>query len=206
MTGPIEGSTPGSDEDSAAPQPVETAGPEPAEPAEPADAVSPPPDVGAGETPPPVPHAPTGWVAEGPESGRRTRGCVIAAVVVVVALFVGFVGLVFLGTQIQSMLAGTIEFGTGGQECSVSDRATTFPASATIHYAAHLQREMRGGEKITITVTFPNGTTDSTDETFDKAGQCVYQDIDPGLDVGHYVMEFRSGTELLSKGEFDITP
>ena len=203
MTGPIEGSTPGSDQESAAPQPVEPTGPEPAEPA---DAVSPPPGVGAGGIPPAAPEAPTGWVAEGPESGRRARGCVIAGAVIVVILFVGFIGLVFLGAQIQSMLAGTIEFGTGGKECSVSDRATTFPASATIHYAAHLEREVTVGEKITVTVSFPNGTTDSTDETFDRAGQCVYQDIDPGLDVGHYLMEFRSGTELLSKGEFDITP
>ena len=36
--------------------------------------------------------------------------------------------------------------------------------------------------------------------------ECLYNDVDPGLPPGHYVVEFRAGLELLAYGKFDITP
>jgi hypothetical protein len=211
MTGPIEGAAPGSDHEPTALPPAGSTIPAPAEladaaPAEPADAAPPPPDLGAGGIPPAAPEASPGWVASGPQSGRRGRGCVIAAIVTAAILLFGFVGVLFLGAQVVEALKGTIEFGTGGTECSVTGEATTFPASATIHLAAHLEREVSAGEVITLRVLKPDGTTETGDTTYDEAATCLYQDVSPGLPSGHYALEFRAGTEVLSRGEMDITP
>lgn len=212
MTGPIEGSTPGSDQESAPPRPVEPTGPdatEAATPVAPAATASPPSDAGAGDVPPAAPPASTGWVAPGPDSGGRGRGCVIASTVIVAVLIIGFIGLIgliFLGGQVAEALKGTIEFGTGGTECSVTGEATTFPASATIHLAAHLEREVPAGEVIRLIVLKPDGTTETGDTTYDEAATCLYQDLSPGLQPGHYALEFRTGSEVLSRGELDITP
>jgi hypothetical protein len=160
----------------------------------------------AGEAPPEA--ASTAWVApsEGGGGGRRTRGCLIVAIVAAVLLVVGYFGLVFLGGQVESVLAGTIEFGTGGTGCSVTGGATTFPTSSAFHSVAYFERDTRPGETITTTVTYPNGTKESQDQTFDETGKCIAQDVPPGLAPGHYGLEYRSGTEVLAKGEFDITP
>ncbi len=160
----------------------------------------------AGEAPPEA--SSTAWVApsDGGGGSRRTRGCLIVAIVAAVLLVVGFFGLVFLGGQVESILAGTIEFGTGGTGCSVTGEGKTFKASSPIHSAAYLQREIRAGETITTVVTFPNGTSEPSDRTFDDTGKCITEDVEPGLEPGHYGLEYRAGTEVLAKGEFDITP
>jgi hypothetical protein len=154
------------------------------------------------------PEAPTTeWVApEATGGGRWTRGCLVVVIVAATVLIVGFAGLVFIGGQVQSILAGTIEFGTGGTGCSVTGTSTTFKASSPIHSAAYLQREIRAGETITTVVTFPNGTSEPSDRTFDDTGKCITEDVEPGLDPGHYGLEYRAGTEVLAKGGFDVTP
>jgi hypothetical protein len=115
---------------------------------------------------------------------------VIAGVVIVLVLLFGFIGIVFLGSQVQEALKGTIEFGTGGTECAVTGEGTTFPASATIHLAAHLERQVSAGEVISLTVLNPDGTTETGDSTCDTAATCL----------------FRAGSEVLSRGELNITP
>ena len=151
---------------------------------------------------------PSGWVApkEGTGGGGRARGCVIALLVVAVLVLVGLLALIFLGSQMASSLAGTMEFGTGGTGCLVTGNATAFPSSTAIHSAAYLERGTREGETITTIVTYPNGASESNERTFDATGICITEDVEPGLDPGHYVIEYRSGTEVLAKGEFDITP
>jgi hypothetical protein len=152
---------------------------------------------------------PSGWVAPAAGRGggsRRTRGCVILVVFVGVLLVVGYVGLVFLGNQARAILAGTIEFGTGGTGCSVTEPATTFPASAAIHSVAYLPRDTRVGETITVAVTYPDGTTETNDEAAGQVASCVTQEISPGLAPGHYALQYRSASEVLATGGFDITP
>lgn len=177
------------------------------EPTQPSEAAT---DASA---PPPVaPAAPTGWVSPGPESGGtgRTSGCLIAAVVGAFAMaalaVIAIFALIFLGGQVQSLLKGTVEFGTGGTGCSVTGRATTFPASTTIHVAAYLEREASAGESITLAATGPDGTTETRDQTMTESATCLAFDLPSGLPAGHYVIELRSGSETLSKGAFDITP
>jgi hypothetical protein len=159
-------------------------------------------------TPEAAPASAAGWVAPegGGSGGGRRRGCVIAAVVVGALLLLGYLGLVFLGNQVMSILAGTMEFGTGGSGCSVSGKATTFPASASIHAVAYLERKTTTGETLTVAVTYPDATTETSDQAVGSVADCVTEDIRPGLSPGHYSLEYRVGTEVLAKGSFDITP
>ncbi len=168
----------------------------------------------AGEAAPPTGEAPpeaqsTAWVPPsdgGDGGGGLRRGCVIALLVVAVGVLAVLVGLTFLGSQLASSLAGTMEFGTGGTGCSVTGEATTFPASSAIHAVAYLERETRAGEPITITVTYPNGTKESQDQTVGEGSTCISQDVPSGVAPGHYLLEYRSGAEVLATGAFDITP
>ena len=152
------------------------------------------------------------WISpDSPASARRSRGCLITSVIGAIAislfLIIPLAFLYFYDAQTTSVLAGTIEFETGGTRgCYVRQPTTTFPASATIHLAAHLEREVPAGEKVTWIVTFPNGTSESLDETYDEAGDCIDREIPSGLARGRYVVEFRSGSEVLARGAFDIAP
>lgn len=208
MTDPSDGPAPdGPVPDGPVPDGSEPLTPEPA----PGEAISPAPapapatgsEVPGSEPVPPV----TGWIApEGGSGGGRRRGCIIAVVIIGAFLVFGYIGLVFLGNQVQSILGGTIQFGTSGSGCSVNGTATSFPASTAIHSVAYLERKTTTGETITIAVSYPDGTTDSTDQAMAAAADCLTQDIAPGLDPGHYGLEYRAGTEVLAKGGFDITP
>lgn len=194
---------------------IDVSPPEPGSPEPSVSAPGPEPAEGeaTAETPqeapaPPSAPAPPAWVAPA-SSGRGGRcliGCLIGMLLVFVLVVGSVAGLIFLGGQVQKILAGTIQFGTGGTACSVSGNATFFPATSTIHLAATLKREVPVGETVTMVVTVPDGTNQTEDKTFDTAGQCVYQDIPPGLPSGHYILELRSGSEVLAHGTFDITP
>jgi hypothetical protein len=175
------------------------------EPSEPTDPESLPPEPAPTPTDPATTPA---WIPPdggGSGSGRR-RWCVIAAIGVVVLLVLGYIGLIFLGSQVESILNGTIEFGTGGTGCSVSGKATTFPASASIHAVAYLERDTTVGETLTLAVTYPDATTETNGQAVASVANCVSQDIQSGLAPGHYRFEYRAGTEVLAQGGFDITP
>ena len=150
----------------------------------------------------------TGWVAP-PATGGRSKGCyclVAIGAIVLLALPVIVIALIFLGSQVQNILGGTMLFGTGGTGCAVTGQATTFPASASIHTVAFLERDVVAGESITIAVTYPNGTTESGAEVMEEGGRCIFDSVDPGLTPGKYVIEYRAGTTVLSRGELTITP
>jgi hypothetical protein len=219
MTEPAEPAEPDQ-----ATQPAETSEPAPApgqpseppaatEPGEapsgPGDAPDEPTDPATNEPAPatPAPGTAPGWIPpEGGSGGGRRRGCIIAVIAVGIFLVLAVGGLIFLGAQVKSMLAGTMEFGTGGTGCSVNGAATTFPASTPIHAVAYLERKTTAGETLTVAVTYPDATTESSDQAIGSVADCVTQDIRPGLSPGHYGLEYRVGTEVLSKGAFDITP
>jgi hypothetical protein len=131
---------------------------------------------------------------------------IIAAVVAGLVVVVAFIGLVFLGGQVAKILSGTMEFGTSGTECSVTGPAATFPTSTKIHLVAHLTREVLAGGTVTEYVTLPDGTNQTKDTVVTTTGTCLFTDLNAGLSPGHYVLEMRSGGEVLSKGAFDITP
>ena len=208
--------------DESAVDPEATAAPDASEPPPAASTELPPeaatepttePAAGGGDQTdvPPVAPPASAWVAPDASRGAgRSRGCCLIVAVVTAAgailLLFALIALIFLGSQVQSVLRGSIQFGTGGSGCSVTGLATSFPASAKIHSAAYLERDVRAGETLTLAVTAADGTSETTDQTFVTSGSCLYDDLPSGLPAGHYVLEYRSGTEVLSHGAFDITP
>jgi uncharacterized membrane protein len=131
---------------------------------------------------------------------------VVVLAIIAVVVLVGFIGLIFLGSQAAKVLAGTIEYGSGGTRCSVTGKSTTFAASVTVHFAAHLTHDVPAGTNITQIASLPDGTTEKQDQAFDTTGGCLFGDVGPALPPGHYILELRAGPETLSKGAFDITP
>jgi hypothetical protein len=195
------------------PSPAESA---PSEPAAIAPASAPPlaePVSGWG-TPaaaaPPPPEPTSGWVAPaGGSGGGRSRGCCLILAIVgilgAVVLVAGVVFLIFIGSQVQAIL-GAVQFEEGGPtECVVETPATTFSASSEIHFVAIFERTVAPGEVVTTVVTYPDGTSDSADVPMDEIGACVTDTLPSGLAPGHWAIEFRSGSEVLATGGFDIT-
>jgi hypothetical protein len=184
------------------------------------------PEGGGSEAPSDEPEPPVvGWVppdASAPvpagswavppadPTGRRSRGwlkgCLIVGGILAVLAFVLIVALIFIGGQVQSALKGTVQFGTGGTACSVSGTATSFKAGTDLHFVAWLERSVSAGETLTVVQTFPDARTDTTDQKVESAASCMYGDLPSGDAAGHYAMEVRSGSEVLAKGGFDLTP
>ena len=54
-------------------------------------------------------------------------------------------------------------------------------------------------------VTYPDGTSETNDATYEEAGDCVSDIIPAGLEPGSWTLEFRAGTEVLATGGFEIT-
>lgn len=115
--------------------------------------------------------------------------------------------LTFLGSQVQSMLAGTVQFGTAGVDCEVEERASALPAAGPVHYVATLSRDVGAGETIHFTLRRGAGTEIySEDLGVDTTATCVSGTIPPGtLSAGAYVLEFTTGAERLAMGEVTLT-
>jgi hypothetical protein len=130
---------------------------------------------------------------------------------VAVLAVIAIVGLIFLGGQVQALL-GTVKYETATAtapattECFVREPATSFPSSARIHFVATFTRPVTAEEKITVVLTFPDGTTRAADQVYQGGGICVSDTLDPGLDAGPWALEFRTGTEVLATGGFTVTP
>ena len=182
--------------------PTQPSAPQPTTPAEPEPAATGPID--------PVAPPASAWVT--PESGGRSgrRGCCLIVAVLgalgAILAVVAIVALIFLGAQVRD-LQGTVRFEAGTEtSCFVKEPATTFPASSTIHFAATFKRLVTADENISVVVTFPDGTSKTTDSAYQGGGVCVSDTLTPGLDAGQWALEFRSGTEVLATGSFVITP
>ena len=138
---------------------------------------------------------------------RRVRRLVIAAIAILILVFVVRVGLTFLGGQVQSILAGTVEFGTGGSGCAIEGRAAVFPRQGTMHVVAYLRREVKTNEVIRGTITDAAGTSEAIETKVVDTADCMSIDIPLGsVAAGRYVFEFLVGCESLAKGEIVISP
>ena len=129
---------------------------------------------------------------------------------VLAILFIGYVGLSFLGAQVADALRGTIEFGTGGSGCSVDGRASTFPLGSFVYVVAYPSRDVAAGEVLTLRVSQDGVEALSQPDTLDTAlgkGDCLSGSM-PGTAFApaHYRFEYRAGSETLAAGEFDISP
>jgi len=153
-------------------------------------------------------QTPTGWIAPSaePRQGSMRRFAIVGLAVLLVLLLVGYVGLTFLGAQVQAVLSGTVEFGTGpASACTVEGRATSFTSGTTVYTAAHLARVVDSGTAVEIRVLQDGNEVGADSVSFDTSGDCVVQSLSgAALTAGHYRVEYLAGTELLSVGEFDV--
>jgi len=114
---------------------------------------------------------------------------------------------------------GTVEFGSVGSGCSVIMPATTFSVRA-IHFAANLEREVRAGEAVTVTLSVDGDLLgEPASWTFDVQGDCVggllywayaappWSDLSAfpiSWTTGHYRLDLSAGGKVLAQGEFDV--
>lgn len=160
-----------------------------------------------GETDAPATPAASGVGAPGVlASNRRRKWLVIGAVAAVLIAVLAYVGLSFLGAQVAAVLKGTVEFGTAGKGCQVEGRATTFTTAQSIHIVAHLNRDVRSGETVTLTALHGTGELDSGDIPVAEDANCITGTVAGStLPVGHIELRYTVGTETLAEGTFDVT-
>lgn len=140
-------------------------------------------------------------------SGRARHRIAIGALVVIGLLFMVRVGLTFLGMQVQSLLAGTVEFGTGGSGCSIEGKAAALTRTGTMHVVAHLRRDVNPGEVIRLTVTDDAGGAEGSETAAVAPTGCVSIVIPlEAVDPGRYAFDYRVGSESLANGEVLIGP
>jgi hypothetical protein len=166
------------------------------------------PAEGWGATPATIATASASQWATAPPAGRsKSLWALVALAVVIMVLAIGCVGLIFIGGQIQKILAGTVEFGTSeAVGCSVGQRAVAFPSGTSVHVAGHLQRKVESGEVVAITISRDGTVLSSGSEATTSAGDCMIGALPGDAPSGHYRIEYLVGTEVLASGEFDIKP
>ena len=140
------------------------------------------------------------------ENRRMPRWLVRAALVVVVIVVLGFVLLTFLGRQVANILNGTVEFGTGGVGCQVEGLASTFTTGQNVHVVAHLNREVRAGEIVTVTLSQDGTQIDTGETAIGETATCITGTIPAGgFPAGHLELRYSIGSETLSRGSVDVT-
>jgi hypothetical protein len=128
---------------------------------------------------------------------------------------------ILLASELPAIRRGTVEFGSGGSGCSVIMPATTFSVRA-IHFAANLEREVRAGETVTVTLSVDGDLLgEPASRTFDVQGDCVdgllywayaappWSDLSAfpiSWTTGHYRLNLSAGGKVLAEGEFDVGP
>ena len=71
---------------------------------------------------------------------------------------------------------------------------------------ATLDRPLHAAEPNSMVVTGPDGVQEIDGTQPLPFSHCIYKVANPGLSIGHYVIEMRAGNDVLAKGEFDIAP
>ena len=152
----------------------------------------------------------SGLTAAPPKRSSRVRRVLIIGGLVAAVLFVGYVGLSFLGAQVGAALGGTVEFGTSGSECTVEGRASTFTPDGELYVVAYPSRSVPAGEVVTMRVLQDGAEVLSQPQTFGAAldsGDCLSGSMSrAAFTPAHYRFEYLAGAETLAAGEFDIAP
>lgn len=153
------------------------------------------------------PAGATGWAE--PPPARRSRGLwvLVGFVVVILILVIGCAGLVFVGGQVQKILAGTVEFGASeATGCGVGQRGASFPAGTSVHVAGHLTRTVQSGEVVTITISKDGAVLSSGSQAATASGDCMIGALPANAPSGRYRIEYRIDSDVLASGEFEIKP
>ena len=136
---------------------------------------------------------------------RRVRVLVIAVLVVVVAAIIAIYALLVGPSQ-----GSAVRFGTGGSECDLAKRKSTFAVGEAISIAVDLDPELAAGTEIAFRLLGDGTELESYRGTLTLAEStdCIHTTLSgEPLPVGHYRFEVvvASDTTPPLSGEFDIS-
>jgi len=120
--------------------------------------------------------------------------------------FLVLIALTFLGTQVQGVPAGSMEFGTSGSSCSVESRATTIASDKPIHFVAYLARHVKPGEVVHADLRGTAGSLGGHDTPITEEADCMSGTIPAGsLPLDTYTFVYTVGSERLASGDVVVT-
>jgi hypothetical protein len=104
--------------------------------------------------------------------------------------------------------AGTMQFGTSGEACSVDAPRTSVAASGPIHYVAYLSREVKAGETVNLSLSEQvKGHLEDDALAVRSTADCVSGTIPGGtLPAGTYTFTLTVGNERVALGSVVVTP
>jgi hypothetical protein len=145
------------------------------------------------------------WEAP-PPPRRWGRRLLIVGLAVVVLAFVGYGGLIFLGGQVEKVLAGQVEFGTGAPSgCAVAGSATEFPVGTALYWGAYLRNEAPAGTTLVIEESKDGQVVGRTEYSTKDATNCLATSnaTDP-LPVGTYSIRILRDSNEEASGTITI--
>jgi len=128
-----------------------------------------------------------------------------------VALLLGIVSviaaaaLLLVSLQVREVLAGTVIFGTSGNDCTVEGEADSFIAGEAVYAVAHMRRVIETGEEMTLLVSWEGQTLTEGSEVSPRDFDCLGSSLEP-LEPGTYAVEVSVADELLAEGSFEVLP
>jgi hypothetical protein len=137
---------------------------------------------------------------------RWRRRLLVLGLAVVIVGFVGYVGLSFLGGQVQKVLAGQIQFGTTAPNgCDIAQSATEFPAGTTLYWAAYLRNEAPAGTTLVIEESRGGHVVGTTDYVTSVTATCLATtSATPALAAGIYTVRILRGSTEEATGTIAV--
>jgi hypothetical protein len=141
-----------------------------------------------------------------PPPPRWRRRLLLVALAVVVLGFVGYVGLSFLGGQVQKVLAGRVQFGTTAPNgCDIAQSATEFPAGTTLYWGAYLLNEAPAGTTLVIEESKDGQVVGTTEYVPTDAANCLAtKNATAPLPAGTYTVRILRGVTEEATGTLTV--
>jgi hypothetical protein len=139
---------------------------------------------------------------------RRGRRLLVGALGIAVLLFIGFVGVSFLGAQVKEALAGQVVFGTQQPDsnCLIADSDTTFAEGVSLYWAAHFHESLPAGTTLVIEFGADGqtaGTREYTTSTDDTDCIAVAESTGP-LSAGEYSIRVHRDADVQAEGSVTV--
>jgi len=120
-------------------------------------------------------------------------------------VFLPVATLIFLGSNVSQVLAGTAEFGTGGSSCDVTGSTSTFDVGQRIRIVAWPSKSLQVGDKIHIVLLRGADIVDAADLAIDGPAGCLTEDFAGGLDEpGNYTIIYTLEGNRIASGDFEV--
>ncbi len=144
-------------------------------------------------------------VATGRQNTALAWGCLVVYVigVALLAVLVGaIVGLIFLGSQVQAVLGGQVQFGTAQPTgCNIANAATEFPAGTGLYWVAYFKEAIPAGTPLVIELTKDGQSAGSQDYVTSATESCLTTSAATSpLDAGAYTLQILRGSTVEASG------